>query len=454
RPAREAPADAREPSRRLPRVRPGPPQARLDRLRSPGDEDRAQRARQGGGDPSRRAARDASADRGVHDRGERRGREANSQVAPPFALSRARGPGRGTARGADAVSAKLRLQGAACREAHAEASRRRDRQGRRQARGRARRDGRAALVEAGALSAPQHRALRARACRIYALHVADQALSRSARASRDQVVDREGFAERLPLLAARNGAARRALLALRAAGGRSRLGCGRAVEVPLHEHADRRGDSRDRELRGAVRALRARARAQGRRSRPRHVPAAGLLPPGSDRHEARRRAHRPNLPADRYARRPARRRQRRGAEDRFRAGRAAVTARRIYGVHAVRAVLARRPDAVVRALVLDEAAGGRLADLVAELGSRGIEIERTDRHELDRLTGGAAHQGIVVESAAEAEFTLTDFEELVVSRGSDARLLVLDGVEDPRNLGACLRTADAAGIDAVVVPRS
>jgi len=131
-----------------------------------------------------------------------------------------------------------------------------------------------------------------------------------------------------------------------------------------------------------------------------------------------------------------------------------VTARRIYGVHAVRAVLARRPDAVVRALVLDEAAGGRLADLVAELGSRGIEIERTDRHELDRLTGGAAHQGIVVESAAEAEFTLTDFEELVVSRGSDARLLVLDGVEDPRNLGACLRTADAAGIDAVVVPRS
>src|SRR5690606_12937392 len=86
--------------------------------------------------------------------------------------------------------------------------------------------------------------------------------------------------------------------------------------------------------------------------------------------------------------------------------------------------------------------------------SRGIEIERVDRRELDRLTGGAAHQGIAVESAAEAEFTLTDFEELVVERGSDVRLLVLDGVEDPRNLGACLRTADAAGIDAVVVPRS
>jgi 23S rRNA (guanosine2251-2'-O)-methyltransferase len=128
--------------------------------------------------------------------------------------------------------------------------------------------------------------------------------------------------------------------------------------------------------------------------------------------------------------------------------------RRIYGVHAARAVLDRRPDAIVRALVLGEAAGGRLAELVAELESRGITVERVPRRELDRLTGGAAHQGIVVESAAEREFTLPDFEELVVARGPALRVLVLDGVEDPRNLGACLRTADAAAMDAVVVPRS
>lgn len=131
-----------------------------------------------------------------------------------------------------------------------------------------------------------------------------------------------------------------------------------------------------------------------------------------------------------------------------------MTARRVYGVHAVRALLDTRPEAVVRALVLDEAAGGRLAPLVAELEARGVDVRRVSRRELDRITGGAVHQGIVVESAAEAEFSLTDFEELVVARGSDVRLLVLDGVEDPRNLGACLRTADAAGIDAVVVPRS
>jgi 23S rRNA (guanosine2251-2'-O)-methyltransferase len=63
------------------------------------------------------------------------------------------------------------------------------------------------------------------------------------------------------------------------------------------------------------------------------------------------------------------------------------------------------------------------------------------------------HQGIVVETAAAPEFSIADFEALVLERGRALRLLVLDGVEDPRNLGACLRTADAAGIDAVVVPK-
>jgi 23S rRNA (guanosine2251-2'-O)-methyltransferase len=108
----------------------------------------------------------------------------------------------------------------------------------------------------------------------------------------------------------------------------------------------------------------------------------------------------------------------------------------------------------VRAFVLDTAAGGRLADLARTIGALGVPLERTRRSELDRLSRGGVHQGIVVEVAAAEPFSLADFEDLVIARGPGLRLLVLDGVEDPRNLGACLRTADAAGIDAVVVPRS
>jgi 23S rRNA (guanosine2251-2'-O)-methyltransferase len=121
-------------------------------------------------------------------------------------------------------------------------------------------------------------------------------------------------------------------------------------------------------------------------------------------------------------------------------------------LHAVRAVLERRPETVFAAKVL-RGGGGKLAELERALAERGIPLERVARGELDRLTDGGVHQGIVVEVAAAPEFSIGDFEALVVERGRALRLLVLDGVEDPRNLGACLRTADAAGVDAVVVPR-
>ena len=124
----------------------------------------------------------------------------------------------------------------------------------------------------------------------------------------------------------------------------------------------------------------------------------------------------------------------------------------LYGLHAVRAVLERRPQTVLAAKVLRDASG-KLAELAGALAARGIAVERVARADLDRLTDGGVHQGIVVEVAAAPEFSIGDFEVLVMARGRALRLLVLDGVEDPRNLGACLRTADAAGIDAVVVPK-
>jgi 23S rRNA (guanosine2251-2'-O)-methyltransferase len=124
----------------------------------------------------------------------------------------------------------------------------------------------------------------------------------------------------------------------------------------------------------------------------------------------------------------------------------------LYGLHAVRAVLERRPQTLLAAKVLRDASG-KLAELASAIGKRGVPVERVARSDLDRLTDGGVHQGIVVEVAAAPEFSIGDFEDLVVQRGRALRLLVLDGVEDPRNLGACLRTADAAGIDAVVVPK-
>jgi 23S rRNA (guanosine2251-2'-O)-methyltransferase len=125
----------------------------------------------------------------------------------------------------------------------------------------------------------------------------------------------------------------------------------------------------------------------------------------------------------------------------------------VYGIHAVRALITRRPEAIRGATVLADGSG-ELEKLTRELQARQIPIARVRRPDLDRLAAGATHQGIVVEVQAAEELGISDFETLVVERGRGLRVLVLDGVEDPRNLGACLRTADAAGIDAVVVPKA
>ena len=144
-----------------------------------------------------------------------------------------------------------------------------------------------------------------------------------------------------------------------------------------------------------------------------------------------------------------------GRRSRVRRGGAAVANRRqhLYGLHAVRAVLERRPETVLAAKVLRDASG-KLAR--ARAGARGARHRARARRRAAISTGsrdGGVHQGVVVEVAAAPEFSIGDFEALVVERGRALRLLVLDGVEDPRNLGACLRTADAAGVDAVVVPK-
>jgi 23S rRNA (guanosine2251-2'-O)-methyltransferase len=108
---------------------------------------------------------------------------------------------------------------------------------------------------------------------------------------------------------------------------------------------------------------------------------------------------------------------------------------------------------VIQAWLLDRGAGP-LAAITETLYRLGTDVKHAGRAELDRLAEGGSHQGVVLEVRGRKEFTVQDFEALVVARGRALRLLVLDQVEDPRNLGACLRTADAAAVDAVVVSKA
>ena len=124
-----------------------------------------------------------------------------------------------------------------------------------------------------------------------------------------------------------------------------------------------------------------------------------------------------------------------------------------YGIHSVRVLLSRHPQRVRRVLLAGGRDAGRLAELCSLAQRAGIQVSTADDATLDKLAEGERHQGVVAEVLPRAGDPETQLEEALEAAGSAPLLLVLDGVQDPHNLGACLRSADAAGVAAVIVPR-
>jgi 23S rRNA (guanosine2251-2'-O)-methyltransferase len=128
---------------------------------------------------------------------------------------------------------------------------------------------------------------------------------------------------------------------------------------------------------------------------------------------------------------------------------------RIYGLHAVQAVLRRAPHRVQRVCLQQGREDERARQLAAAASLAGIAIERVDGKRLAGWVGDVAHQGVVAEVEPLKPWREDDLAAALTSDagGTAPLVLALDGVQDPHNLGACLRTADACGVLAVVVPR-
>ncbi|MEB5995022.1 23S rRNA (guanosine(2251)-2'-O)-methyltransferase RlmB [Serratia ureilytica] len=124
----------------------------------------------------------------------------------------------------------------------------------------------------------------------------------------------------------------------------------------------------------------------------------------------------------------------------------------IYGIHAVKALLERDPQRFLEVFILKGREDRRLQPLIAELEATGIVIQVANRQWLDDKVEGAVHQGIIARVREGRQYQENDLPCLLESVETPF-LLVLDGVTDPHNLGACLRSADAAGVHAVIVPR-
>ncbi len=125
----------------------------------------------------------------------------------------------------------------------------------------------------------------------------------------------------------------------------------------------------------------------------------------------------------------------------------------ICGLHSVQAYLDRHPEGILEVFLLKGRDDERMNKLVKGLRPLGVTLQWRERGQLDELAGDAHHQGAVARVREQAPGDENDLVVFLDGLEAPPFLLLLDGVTDPHNLGACLRSADAAGIHAVITPR-
>jgi len=126
----------------------------------------------------------------------------------------------------------------------------------------------------------------------------------------------------------------------------------------------------------------------------------------------------------------------------------------IYGFHSIESQLNSNPEGVLKVFIQSGRNDGRTSKITSLLSNLKINLLIIDKKELDRLVKGELHQGVIAEillPSLPGQEALIDF---ITNLPSKPLILILDSIQDPRNLGACLRSANAAGVDCVVVNKN
>ena len=125
--------------------------------------------------------------------------------------------------------------------------------------------------------------------------------------------------------------------------------------------------------------------------------------------------------------------------------------RLIYGFHAVTSRIRQNPDGVLEIYLQAQRQDPRMRDLIKLAEASGVRIIPVEAKRLDGMAGNARHQGVA--ARVDASRRVLHLEDVLDTLEEPPLLLVLDGVQDPHNLGACLRSADAFGVHAVIAPK-
>jgi len=125
----------------------------------------------------------------------------------------------------------------------------------------------------------------------------------------------------------------------------------------------------------------------------------------------------------------------------------------LIGIHSVASALSNTPGQVHVIIVAEECHNPRVKKLLQQAGELSIQVVTQPRALLERRSDGQRHQDIIAEFSADNTWGEKDLGRLLETIDGPPLLLVLDGVQDPHNLGACLRTAEAAGVHLVIIPK-
>lgn len=125
----------------------------------------------------------------------------------------------------------------------------------------------------------------------------------------------------------------------------------------------------------------------------------------------------------------------------------------VHGIHAVTSIVKNNPERLVELFVLQGRRDKAIDEILKLARNAGVRPQESQRKTLDNKAQGENHQGVLALVTAPKHYQEADLPALCEGAGRQACFLVLDNVTDPHNLGACLRTADAAGVTAVIVPK-
>lgn len=129
-----------------------------------------------------------------------------------------------------------------------------------------------------------------------------------------------------------------------------------------------------------------------------------------------------------------------------------MSSERVFGLHAVNSVLKQDPTRIKVIFVQEGRTDERFNSLLELAAASGITVQRSARKRMDMMVEGV-HQGVIAECKAIQAADESDLQKILADLPDNALFLILDGVTDPHNLGACLRTAEAAGVLAVIAPK-